>query len=200
MRAPPELRLGLAAATAGCLAFAAAAGVDWEWELGVMPAVFLMLAACCVVAGSSYSPSAWLGLRRDRPGVRRARRGVVVGLSVVALVAIALPLAATNELDQSQESANAGDLGAALSSAETARDVQPYAASPRLQEALLLELDGRFDAAAAAAREATRDESTNWRTWLILSRLEARRGAAAAATQAYRRARSLNPLSGSLAP
>jgi hypothetical protein len=197
MRAPPELRLALAGATAGCLSFAAAAGVDWDWELGVLPAVFMMLAASCLVAGSSYAPTAWLGLRRGAGGVGRA---LTIALAAAAMLAIALPLAATNELEKSQRSVRAGNLGEALSSANTAADLQPYAATPQLQEALVLELEGRIDAAATAAREATRSESTNWRTWLILSRLEARRGDPGASTRAYRRARSLNPLSGDLAP
>ena len=35
----------LAAAAAGCFAFATAAAIDWAWELAVLPVVFLMLAA-----------------------------------------------------------------------------------------------------------------------------------------------------------
>jgi O-Antigen ligase len=197
MRSPPELRLPLAAATAACLAFATAAGLDWDWELGVLPAVFLMLAATCVVGGSSYAPAAWLGLREAGAGL--VARGLMVALSVAALLAIALPLAATNELQRSQSSARGGDLGEALASADAAESLQPYAATPHLQKALVLERQGRFAAAADAAREATRAEATNWRTWLTLSRLEARRGDAKAATVAYRRARALNPRSGALA-
>jgi cytochrome c-type biogenesis protein CcmH/NrfG len=61
--------------------------------------------------------------------------------------------------------------------------------------ALLLEERGDLAAAASAARGATDRESTNWRTWLVLSRIEAKRERAAAAIEAYRRARSLNPRS-----
>jgi O-Antigen ligase len=198
LRAPPDVRLGLAAATAGCLAFAAAAGVDWNWEFGVTAAVFMMLAATCVAGGASYSPAAWLRLRDRGSGL--LQRGLLVALSILGLLAIAIPLAATAELEQSQRSVRSGDLGQALSDARTAESLQPYAATPHLQQALVLEAQGRFSLAVAAAREATRAESTNWRTWLILSRLEARRGDARAAVQAYRRARALNPRSGTLAP
>nr|MDQ3572293.1 O-antigen ligase family protein [Actinomycetota bacterium] len=45
VRAPPESRLAIAAATAGCAAFVAGATVDWIWELGVLPAAFFALAA-----------------------------------------------------------------------------------------------------------------------------------------------------------
>ena len=59
----------------------------------------------------------------------------------------------------------------------------------------MLELRGDFDGAAAAARAATADEPTNWRTWLVLSRIEAYRGDAQASVAAYREAESLNPRS-----
>ena len=41
--------------------------------------------------------------------------------------------------------------------------------------------------AIAAARAATDEEPTNWRTWLVLSRLEAQAGNAEASVEAYRR-------------
>jgi cytochrome c-type biogenesis protein CcmH/NrfG len=59
----------------------------------------------------------------------------------------------------------------------------------------VLELERRFPAAAAAAAQATRAEPTDWRTWLVRSRIDAERGAPAAALAAYRRARSLDPRS-----
>ena len=60
--------------------------------------------------------------------------------------------------------------------------------------ALIEERRGRFDRTAAAA-DATDAEPTNWRTWAILARIEARRGRAEAATRAYVEAQSLNPRS-----
>ena len=59
----------------------------------------------------------------------------------------------------------------------------------------MLELQGNLDAAATAARAATEDEPTNWRTWLVLSRIETYRGESAAGVVAYREARDLNPRS-----
>ena len=60
----------------------------------------------------------------------------------------------------------------------------------------MLERPGKLDEAADAAREATQKESTNWRTFFILSRAEAERGNAKASLAAYRRAKQLNPHSG----
>ena len=70
-----------------------------------------------------------------------------------------------------------------------------FAATPTLQQALVLEAQGDLNGAAGAARDATHQESNNWRTWLTHSRIEAERGNAKAAVDAYRTARSLNPRS-----
>jgi tetratricopeptide (TPR) repeat protein len=119
---------------------------------------------------------------------------------IIALIVVYLPYTGASDLRASEQDVNQGQLDSALSEARSAQDAQPYAASPRLQEALVLERQGKFDQAAAAAQEATRKESTNWRTFFILSRIEAERGRAKASVNAFRRARQLNPRSGVLAP
>ena len=58
----------------------------------------------------------------------------------------------------------------------------------------VLELLGDFGAAEAAAREAIERESTNWRLWLVLSRIAAENGRIGASVDAYEEARALNPL------
>ena len=93
---------------------------------------------------------------------------------------IYLPYKGASDIRASERDVSEGRLDDALSEARSAADAQPYAATPRLQEALVLERQGKFDQAAAAAREATEKESTNWRTWLVLSRIEAERGRARA--------------------
>jgi len=198
LRAPPELRLGLAAATAGCVAFAVAAGLDYFWEIGVMPITFFLLAAVAVDAGRS---------REARPRTRTQQRRWQIGwrvgtvlAAVAALVVIYLHYEGATDLRASERDVNEGRLDSALSKARSAADAQPYAASPRLQEALVLERQGEFDQAAAAAQEATMKESTNWRTFFVLSRIEAERGHAKASLAAYRRAQQLNPHSGVFAP
>ena len=191
LRAPPSLRLGLAAATAGAATFAVAAAVDWDWQLGVLPATFMMLVAVIAAGGATMRLQRRERARRGSAWRRWLPRTAVAALAAAAMVAIALPLATTQDLGQSRRSAADGDLAAAITEARSAAKVQPYAASPLLQEAQLLEIQGRFAPAADAARDATRAESTNWRTWLILSRLEARAGDAKASLAAYRRAVTL---------
>ena len=59
----------------------------------------------------------------------------------------------------------------------------------------MLESEGDLEGAAAAAREATEKEPTNWRTWLVLARIEAEAGNVNEAIEAYEHAHALNPLS-----
>jgi tetratricopeptide (TPR) repeat protein len=158
------------------------------WQIPVLAVAFLLLASVLVSPGERPEEAV-------RPGLPPLPR---VGIAVTALVAIAMiaiPLASTSLLRESEADARAGDSSAALEAARSAQNVQPYAASPRVQQALLLESQGDLGAAAEAAEAATERESTNWRTWLVLSRIEAELGDAPAAVRAYRKARSLNPFS-----
>ena len=181
-------RAALAAALGGCVAFCVTATFDWMWQLPVLPVALLILAATVLTAVRGAAPAA----RNVLPLVPRI---AAAAAAVAAIVAIAIPLASTSLIRGSEAEAREGDLAAALEDARTAQNVQPGAASPRLQQALVLEEQGDFPAAAEAARAATEREPTNWRTWLVRSRIEAENGEAAAAVRDYREARSLNPLS-----
>ena len=191
LRAPPRDRPWLAAAGAACFTFATAAAVDWVWQLAVVPVAFLCVVGAIV--GSARSPDAVA----DAPP---ARLRVAIGaLGLVGAVLIALPLAADLLVQESQRAVVAGELPDALGDAQRAEDVAPWAASPRLQEALVLEQGGDLAEAADAAREATAREDTNWRPWLALSRIQYELGNGSEGASAYRRARDLNPRSPLLA-
>lgn len=183
LRAPPEDRPPLAAALAGCVAFCFSAVFDWNWQVPVLPVAFLLLAAVLVGPGR----------RALSTRLELLPRVALAATAAVAIVAIAVPLATTSLLRESEADARRGDLAAALDAARDARGVQPGTAGPRLQEALVLEEARELGAAAAAARAATEREPTNWRNWLVLSRVEAERGRATASIAAFREARSLNP-------
>ena len=188
LRASPEGRPQLAAALAGCVAFCFAATFDWMWQMPVLPVATLLLAAVLVSAGGRRASG-------GSPGLRLPLRAAFVVVALAAIVATAIPLASTTLVRQSEADARAGDLAGALEAAKSAQNVQSSTATPRLQQALVLEEQGNLAAAGEAARAATERESTNWRTWLVLSRVEAERGMAAASVRDYRRARSLNPRS-----
>ena len=182
---PKERRGQIAAALAGCAAFCLAAGFDWTWQLAAIPVAFLLLAAVLLNGeNSDHEPDS---------GLRWYGRVAVALLGLVALVAIAIPLASTTEVRKSQDEADSGNLSAALASARTAIDIQPGAATPYLQEALVLELQGDLARAAVAAQTATDKEPTNWRTWIVLSRIEAQRGRVDVSTDTYLEAKRLNP-------
>ena len=178
-----EERSRLAAALAGFTVFLMTAAVDWMWQVPVVPVAALMLACGLLVAGGGGAkprlPVPW-------------RVGVAV-VSLLAIVAIAIPLASLSLTRQSQAAVRGGDYAGALEDAKSAQNVEPAAATPRLQQALVLELMGDLPAAEAKAREAVDRESTNWRLWLVLSRIAAENGRPDAAVAAYKEARSLNP-------
>lgn len=203
LRSPPAVRIGIATAAAGCVGFVIAAMIDWMWEIAVLPLIFLSLAAiiCGPIEGSPVTGLA-RSARRWRPNTfskdHRVRRFGIVAFATVCLLGLAanlVPLASLKALIRSRGEAGSGRLQPALKDARNAVALQPYASTPHLQEALVLEELGNLDQASVAVRKATQDEPTNWSTWLIRSRIEARVGNINAALRAYRRAKSLNPQS-----
>jgi len=191
-RAAPAMRIWIAAAVGGLATFMTAAAFEWVWEMGAIACVVMALAAV-IVAGREDAP------RADEPPPAPARsllpRLGLAALAAVALGAVAVPMAGALATSESRDAAADGRLVAALEDIRTAERVQPYAATPRLQRALVLEEAGDLAAASAAARAAAAEEPTNWRTWFVLARIDARRGEASAAVQSLRKARTLNPRS-----
>ena len=76
-------------------------------------------------------------------------------------------LAAAYSLDSSRAEAQANQLPAAAAAARTASDMQPGAATPRLQLALVLERAGAVETAAVYARQAAESDRRDWRAWLV---------------------------------
>jgi O-Antigen ligase len=190
LRAPPLARTVLAAATAAFAGFCAAAGYDWMWQLAVAPVAALLLGATILAYHDQRRPA------ESRPGWRRWSPRVAVGtLAICALVAVAIPFATTEAIRSSQADVGAGHLQAALNDAATAQRLEPYAATPRLQRALILEQEGDLHGAQAAIEQAAAREPTNWQIWLIRSRIDAESGNALSAVRDYRRAHVLDPLS-----
>ncbi|HET9676758.1 MAG TPA: hypothetical protein VFP21_04555, partial [Solirubrobacterales bacterium] len=186
-RGDPDRAALLAGAVAALSAFAVAAGIDWIWQLPAIVAAFMIVSAAVLTSGvRSTEPRAKSAL---------APRLVLVGAALVGLVAVGIPLAGTQAIRASQDEVRSKNLAAALDDARTAHSVQPYAADASLQEALVLELQGRLPQAVASAKQATQEEATNWQNWVVLSRLEAENGDAHASLAAYRQAKDLNPKS-----
>jgi tetratricopeptide (TPR) repeat protein len=179
----------MAGAAAALIAFLASAAFDWVWQVPVLPVSFLLLAAAVLAPSLRQHPG-----RMGKPAVGVVRAGAVA-LALACLVAIAVPLATANDVRASQSAASSGNRPLALQDAREAARVEPGAASPQIQLALVEELRGDLPAALSAIKRATHDEPQNWATWLILARLQAEDGKPKASLAAFRRARSLNPRS-----
>jgi hypothetical protein len=196
VKSGPDARTTLAAAVASCVAFTVAAALDWVWELPVLPVAFLLLAAA-ILRPLPVSRSATAAARPSgdpsRVRVRLGERAGLVAIGVLALIAIAVPYLSTTFVRESQSQLRSGERAPALRSAETARTLEPFAATASAQRALVLAESRHLARAVDAAREATSDEPTNYRTWLLLARLEAERGRAAEAIDAYDTAFEQNP-------
>ena len=193
LRAPPGLRVWIAAAAGGLAAFMTAAAFEWVWEMGAIAVAAMVLGAVIVAGRDDESPLD--APDRAEPRRRVAPRAILAVLALGALVAIVVPMAGALATRDSRDAAADGQLVAALEASRTAERLQPYAATPHLQRALVLEAAGALTQAAGAARAATVEEPTNWRTWIVRARIDARRGAAVAAVAELRTARRLNPRS-----
>jgi predicted Zn-dependent protease len=171
---------------AGFAAFAAAAAFDWVWQIGAVPVVALLLAAIAVS-----------GLR-DRGRIGPGQRLVAIRLAVAltaaaALWAIVVPLASTVAVRRSQAAAAVGDWAAAARSAADAQQLEPSAATPRLQRALLLESVGAFEPATRAIEEAVARQPTDASLWVVASRIAIEADRPRLALAEWRRAGSLDP-------
>jgi hypothetical protein len=178
-----------AAATATVVGFSLAAGIDWMWELTVVSLIGVVALALAATGSSELDEPAGPG----RAGVAAA-----VGLAAVALVATAAngaALVTSAHLAESEDAVIRGDLVRALERAESARAVQPWAASPHLQRALVEEQAGRPRAARRSIESAIERSPDDWRLWLVRSRLETVSGDVAAARGSLLRAAELNPRS-----
>jgi len=120
----------------------------------------------------------------------------VAGLAIAWIAAIALigPLLVQHELKVSQSKAAGGDILSAVDHADTARSIEPWAASPYVQLGLLAELQGDYATAADRLTQAIEREDRNWQLYYLRSRVEHEAGEDAAARADLARAHRLNPL------
>jgi tetratricopeptide (TPR) repeat protein len=182
-----------AALFAAILAFAVVAGFDWFWEIAALGAVFFLASGILVAARCRQlvNPPDALGEADER------RFGfAVAGLALAWIAAVALigPLLVEREIHASEDAAVAGDLAAAVTHADTAQSIEPFAASPYVQLGLLAERQGDYAAATDHYTQAIDREDRNWQLYYLRSRVEEAAGDRAAAEADLDRARRLNPL------
>ncbi len=196
-----EERCVLAALVAAFVAYVFAIGFDWFWQLpavGVLGIVFLGLltgrgttAPPDPDSPSTRPPPAKPGPRI--PSARHMAMGTMALVAVAAIFAEGLPLLSQLRLDASQTAARKGDLNRAVKEAIAARDLAPWAASPYLQVALLAERAGDLAQARNWITAATRQDPSDWRLWLVATRVQTEAGAIADARRSLARLRELNP-------
>jgi tetratricopeptide (TPR) repeat protein len=178
-----------AAVLGSAAAVLVAAGIDWVWQVPAIPVALLLLMGSGSAGGATEARSSGVAVESPGPHVRIA----AIAAALIGTLLIVTPMAGAISLRESRAQAGARDVATALSDARTAADWQPYAASPLLQKALVLELAGKYAAASHAVSRAIHKTPDDWSSWLVLSRIEAERGQVVAALSAYRRARSLDP-------
>ena len=183
-----------AALLAVALALAVAMAIDWFWEIAALGAVFFLAGGALLAArcGQLTSAQAADDGQRERPGIGLA----VGGLAVAWITALALigPLLVDREIDASQAAAAEGNFGVAVEKADTARSIEPWAASPYVQLGLLAEVEGDYATATAQIGKAIDREEGNWLLYNLRARIEHEGGDEAAARADRRRALELNPL------
>jgi hypothetical protein len=188
----------IAALTAVVIAFAFAAGIDWIWQLTVVPVVAIV--ALGLLTGPATAPAtAAPATSRGRPRRSVALRAGVVVACLCLVVAQGIPLLAQDDVRRSQHRFAAGNLDGARDAALSARSVQPWAASPHLQLALVDERRGDLRSARSAIAKAIDRDPLDWRLWLTSARIDGESGRPEEASARLDRAIELNPRSPLLA-
>ena len=178
---------------ATCLAFAVGAGIDWFWEIAAVGAIFFLAAGTLVAARCGQLLRARAAA--DGQGDQRRFGLAVAGLATAWIAALALigPLLVYREIDASNAAAADGNLPSAIDHADTARSIEPWAATPYVQLGLLAESQGDYATAEERLSQAIDREEGNWQLYYLRSRVEREAGDARAAAADLGEARRLNP-------
>ena len=192
--APHPERERYAALFAAMLAFAVGAAFDWFWELAGLGAVFFLAAGVLVSVRCAQLAT---GAGRETASAEGRRYGLAIaGLATAWIAAIALvgPLLVAREIKSSQSAAASGNIGSAIDHAESARSIEPWAASPYVQLGLIaLQIQGDYPTAIIHFTHAIEREDHNWQLYYLRSQAEQGAGNSTAAQADLERARQLNP-------
>ena len=179
---------------AAAVAFTVGAAIDWFWEIAAVGAIFFLATGVLVAVRCSQLTAA----RGAANGQGESRRFglAVAGLAIAWITALALigPLLVDHEIKASQSAAAGGDIPSAVNHADTARSIEPWAASPYIQLGLLAEAQGDYTTASGRLSQAINREDRNWVLYYLRAKIEHEAGNTASARADQRRARQLNPL------
>jgi O-antigen ligase/polysaccharide polymerase Wzy-like membrane protein len=181
----------------------ASASLDWTWEF---PSAFIpVVTAIALLTGVAlYRPSRadTIDDRTDTvemEHVESSGRGFGWGVATLAVGWAAIIVAAIvffteAKLIQSESAASDSELERAAQDARDAATLQPWAAQPWVQIALLEELSGDLVGAQEAIHEASVRSPDDWRIWLLNARFEVGLDDLEGARASLDRARELNPM------
>jgi O-antigen ligase len=184
------------------LAFAVGVAYDWFWQFAAIGSVFfiatgiLVAARCGQLWRARAAARAREGIEVETDGESRRFGLTIAGLAVAWLTMLALtgPLLVDHEIHESGNSAQAGDLEGAVSHAETARSIEPWAATPYMQLGLLAQEKGELPAAVGRFSQAIEREDQNWVLYYLRARALHQEGQNEAAQDDLNEAKRLNPL------
>jgi O-antigen ligase len=182
------------------IAFGVGVAYDWFWQLALVGSIFFMATGALVAArcGQLWRAGAAARARSGvEPGSPETRRFglAIAGLAVAWLVMLALigPLLVDHEIHQSNAVAGT-NLESAIEHANTARSIEPWAATPYLQLGLLEQARGDDEAAVGRFQQAIDREDHNWILYYVKARAEHQAGRDEAAQKDLEEAKRLNPL------
>lgn len=186
LHAPGVDRATTATALAVLGAGLMAALLEWTWEI---PGAFFPI---LVMAALLTGPALGAGVPWSR-GAVVGTRVALIALGCAGIAIGAISLAGDVKIRDSRAAVSEGDLRGAAREARRARSIQPWAAQPRLQLALVEERRGDLPTAARQIEEAIERSPEDWRIWFVAVRLRSRSGDRKGAVAALRRTRALAP-------
>jgi O-antigen ligase len=195
------------------IAFAVGVAYDWFWQLAVIGSVFF-LATGALVAGRCGQLWRARAAARAREGkevesnVESRRFGLTIaGLALAWLTMLALtgPLLVDHEIHGSNSAVAASNAATspatatqefenAVNHADTARSIEPWAATPYLQLGLLAQAKGELPEAIHRLGQAIDREDHNWTLYYLRAKAEHQAGQNEAAQNDLNEAKHLNPL------
>jgi tetratricopeptide (TPR) repeat protein len=196
VRAPdavPEVAPALAVLAIGL----AAAAVDWTWDLPAVFGIAVVVAALLTGPATLSGPDPGPPVRQPR-GEAGRRRSFAAGVAVlliawISICACGLLLLSAHSLESSRDAAGRADLEAAIDAANDAINLQPWAAEPRTQLALVYEQGGDLERARETMAEAIARAPEDYRLRLLAARMAFAANQSEEAREDLEEAHRLNP-------
>ena len=197
----PSERVAVASLIALLVGWMLGAAVDWIWELAAVGAIGVAaLALLCARSSEVRDGAAGTERRaalvaRGSGALRRLLLPAAFLGTILIICAAALPWMVGREAGASQTAARAHNWPAAIARAQDARALQPWAASPYVQLALVEAASGNTPAATRAIAQATARDPNDWSSWFVAAAIATQARNPQTAAIALRHAQVLNPKS-----